>query len=64
MRTRIQKGQLAVDSQLCELIEKEIMPGTGVVAENFWAGFDAIVHDLAPKNKACLLYTSPSPRDS
>ncbi|TIX61429.1 MAG: malate synthase G, partial [Mesorhizobium sp.] len=29
-------------------------PGTGIDAEKFWNGFSAIVHDLAPKNRALL----------
>ena len=30
------------------------MPGTGVASDTFWQGFDAIVHDLAPKNAQLL----------
>ena len=33
---------------------KKAIPGTGIDAEAFWAGFDALVNDLAPKNKALL----------
>ncbi|EDY85938.1 malate synthase G [gamma proteobacterium HTCC5015] len=32
----------------------EIAPGTGVEPDQFWAAFESIVNDLAPKNKALL----------
>jgi len=52
MRTTIHR--LQVDEQLARFINTEVLPGTGVVADTFWAGFDAIAHDLAPKNRALL----------
>ncbi|MGB1558089.1 MAG: malate synthase G [Oceanococcaceae bacterium] len=47
-------GRLQVDAGLKALVEERICPGTGVSAENFWAGLDAILTDLAPKNRALL----------
>ena len=38
-----------------------MIPGMGAVATTFVAGVEAIRKGLA---KPCLLYTSPSPRDS
>ncbi|KXS34652.1 MAG: malate synthase, partial [Halomonadaceae bacterium T82-2] len=35
-------------------ITDEALPGTGVDPEAFWAGVDALVHDLAPTNRALL----------
>ena len=32
----------------------QVLPGTGIEPAAFWQGFDAIVHDLAPKNAALL----------
>ncbi|HEY4354012.1 MAG TPA: malate synthase G, partial [Paraburkholderia sp.] len=50
----IQRGGLQVAAQLDQFIEKEALPGTGVESAAFWAGFDKLVHDLAPKNRALL----------
>jgi malate synthase len=45
---------LQVAANLFQFVEKEALPGTGVDSNAFWSGFDAIVHDLAPKNRALL----------
>ena len=45
---------LHVDTALQHFIEDEVLPGTGISAAAFWAGFDAIVRDLAPRNAALL----------
>ena len=52
MRTTLHS--LHVDSALHSFINDEVLPGTGVSADHFWAGFDAIVRDLAPRNAALL----------
>ncbi|MEM5436411.1 malate synthase G [Paraburkholderia diazotrophica] len=54
MTQMTQRGGLQVAANLEQFIEKEALPGTGVDSAAFWAGFDAIVHDLAPKNRALL----------
>ena len=46
--------RLQVATPLARFIEDEVLPGTGITPADFWAGFDAIVHDLAPKNAALL----------
>ena len=45
---------LQVATELYEFVNQRVLPGTGVSAESFWKGFDAIVTDLAPKNAALL----------
>lgn len=52
MRTTIHSLQVA--DVLQAFIDDEVLPGTGVDRAAFWAGFDAIVRDLAPKNAALL----------
>ncbi len=45
---------LQVATELYDFVNQRVLPGTGVSAESFWKGFDAIVADLAPKNAALL----------
>ena len=54
MTERIQKGGLQIEKILFDLIENDVIPGTGVAPETYWASFDEIVHELGPKNKALL----------
>ncbi len=51
---RIPCHRLFVANALHDFIENEVLPGTGISATHFWAGFDAIVADLAPRNAALL----------
>ncbi|WP_439618647.1 malate synthase G [Shinella sp.] len=52
--TYTDKAGLSIDSALHDFIVTEALPGTGVDAERFFADFSAIVHDLAPENRALL----------
>ena len=54
MSERVTLGRLQVAANLQRFIEDEVLPGTGVEAAAFWKGFDELVHDLAPKNRALL----------
>ncbi|HMM84966.1 MAG: malate synthase G [Gammaproteobacteria bacterium] len=54
MTERIIRHRLQVATPLARFIDDEVLPGTGVDPAAFWAGFDAIAHDLAPKNRALL----------
>ena len=48
------RGGLQVAANLEQFVETEALPGTGIDSAAFWAGFDALVHELAPKNRALL----------
>ena len=54
MTERVSVQRLQVAANLKRFIEEEALPGSGVDAAAFWSGFDALVHDLAPKNAALL----------
>jgi len=54
MTERIQAGGLQVAKELYDFINDTAIPGTGIDQADFWASFDEIVHELAPKNKALL----------
>ena len=45
---------LRVAPALSRFIEDEAMPGTDLDAAAFWQGFSALVHELAPKNRALV----------
>ena len=55
MSSRIQQGSLNIDSTLYQLVNEQIIPCTGILAEDFWQSFAAILKDLAPKNRALLI---------
>ena len=54
MTDRIQIHGLKVAASLKRFVDEEVLPGTGITPEAYWAGFDAIVRDLAPKNAALM----------
>src|SRR3954463_1895392 len=50
----IQIGALRVAAELHEFIETEALPGTGIEPDRLWSALDAILHDLAPRNRELL----------
>jgi malate synthase len=48
------RGGLQVAANLDQFVETEALPGTGIDSAASWSGFDALVHELAPKNRALL----------
>ncbi|HEY5647387.1 MAG TPA: malate synthase G [Pseudomonadales bacterium] len=51
---RIHRGSLKVAAELDRLIAEEILPGTGVDLDDFWSGFEALLAELTPRNRALL----------
>jgi malate synthase len=45
---------LSVSLELANFINKELLPGTGIIKDKFWYGLDKYAHELAPKNKNLL----------
>jgi malate synthase len=54
MTDRVTVGRLTVASSLHQFIEQSVLPASGLDPAAFWRGFDALAHELAPKNAALL----------
>ena len=54
MTERIAKGTLRIAKPLFDFVNDEALPGSGIDPEGFWKSFEAILTDLAPKNRALL----------
>ncbi|OZC89707.1 malate synthase G [Rhodococcus sp. 06-418-1B] len=54
MTDRVSVGGLQVAQVLYDFVQNEALPGTGVDSAKFWSGVEAVITDLAPKNKALL----------
>ncbi|SIS43465.1 malate synthase G [Neptunomonas antarctica] len=55
MSQRVQAGSLKVAQGLYNFINNEALPGTGISNEQFWSAMDAVIHDLAPRNRELLV---------
>jgi malate synthase len=54
MTEHVQVGGLKVAKVLLDFVNDEALPGTGLVAKDFWAGAESLINDLAPKNRTLL----------
>jgi len=54
MTDRIERSGLLVDAALARFVEDEVLPPIGQDVARFWAGFAALVAELAPRNRALL----------
>ena len=55
MTERIQQGGLQIAQALFNLIEDEIIPGSGIDSTLFWESFEAILQDFSPRNRELLI---------
>ena len=54
MTDYVETHSLKIDPRLHAFVAEQALPGTGVEPDQFWRGFSAIVHDLAPRNRDLL----------
>ena len=47
-------NKLKVSEELVSFVDNELLTDTGITPKKFWADFDKIVHELAPKNRELL----------
>jgi malate synthase len=51
---RVQAGGLQVEKSLHDFVLREAAAGSGLTGSQFWAGFETLVAELAPRNAALL----------
>ena len=54
MSSRIDCSGLSIARELYDLVETDIIPGTGVRPKSFWDGLASLVQDLGPQNRVLL----------
>ena len=50
----VARGNLSVAAELADFIDTKLFDGIDVTPDQFWSGFDAAVHRLAPRNRELL----------
>ena len=50
----VSRHGLTIAGSLCDLIEREILPGTGIAPERLWAGLRRLVTEFGPRNRDLL----------
>jgi malate synthase len=54
MTERVDIGGIQVAKNLYDFVNSQAIPGTGIDPDKFWAEFDKIVNELAPRNRELL----------
>ena len=50
----IKINRLSVDSKLVTFVKDELLKDLSLKENEFWKGFDKVVHELAPKNRKLI----------
>ena len=48
---------LKVSGDLVQFVKDELLKETEISPENFWAGFEKTVNELAPKNRKLITFS-------
>ena len=54
MSNYVARGNLSVARELADFVDSRLLERGGITADSFWTGFDAAVHELAPRNRELL----------
>ncbi|WP_016839361.1 MULTISPECIES: malate synthase G [Ureibacillus] len=54
MANYVTVGNLQVEKVLYDFVNEQVLPDVEVNKDEFWAGFDTLIHDLTPENKELL----------
>jgi len=55
MTERVQAGGLQVARVLYDFVNNQAIPGTGVVSNQFWSRFEALLTEFMPRNQSLLV---------
>jgi len=47
-------GDLTVDRDFVDFVDEEVLPGSGVEPDVFWAGLSSLIHEYGPRNRDLL----------
>ena len=54
MTEYVARSGLSVAAELAAFVESDLLAGSDVTPDAFWAGFDSAAHHLAPRNRELL----------
>ena len=54
MSQSVTVDKITIDKCLYDFVNGEVLPGTGIQANDFWRGFAGLIEELSPRNAALL----------